>query len=481
MQRSISCFTCASKSTQASYSSAKSNDVKFERIEPWKSSPTANKHVSESKIRWQNSVYCKQFFEILFKRLNFTKWEDWYTINRRVIHQHGGAQLLRYYRDSHVSALLALFPEHPWKIWRFDSVPNGYWSDRKNHRAFMEDLLLRELNLKDQEEWYQVSERDIFNFGGIGMLEYYDNSPIMALTKIFPEHKWQLWKFPRAAQKYWKDPTMQKEYMDWLFKELSLRSMEDWYQVQEQDFIQHHGFGILNLHNNSRFKALQSVYPEYDWKIWRFRVPPEYWEDENNVKSFLDWIKDRFQIRSDSDWSTVTAANFKSLGGTNLLSKYGGLEQLLDKFFPEWRRENLANTTEEMTDSSKGQRHLFRVLSELIREETFIFEVKEDHKEELFMNFIHPHVSFPSSSKNIELDIFVPSLSIAFEYQGKQHFQRSGSFGVANQPPKDEQKALLCKKAGITLITVPYWWDGSKESLVTLVVQNCPEIVSPTS
>lgn len=38
--------------------------------------------------------------------------------------------------------------------------------------------------------------------------------------------------------------------------------------------------------------------------------------------------------------------------------------------------------------------------------------------------------------------------------------------------PKDEVKRIECNKHGITFIEVPFWWDGSKESLkATLLKQ----------
>lgn len=35
----------------------------------------------------------------------------------------------------------------------------------------------------------------------------------------------------------------------------------------------------------------------------------------------------------------------------------------------------------------------------------------------------------------------------------------------------DQLKREICKKEGITLIEVPYWWDGLKSSLVTMIKQ----------
>lgn len=40
--------------------------------------------------------------------------------------------------------------------------------------------------------------------------------------------------------------------------------------------------------------------------------------------------------------------------------------------------------------------------------------------------------------------------------------------------PRDKEKEMLCKKYGIKLITIPYWWDNKIDSLKSVVcnIQN---------
>lgn len=40
---------------------------------------------------------------------------------------------------------------------------------------------------------------------------------------------------------------------------------------------------------------------------------------------------------------------------------------------------------------------------------------------DIHINYLHPDMEF-NSQRNVELDIYIPSLRIAFEYQGEQHF-----------------------------------------------------------
>jgi hypothetical protein len=47
---------------------------------------------------------------------------------------------------------------------------------------------------------------------------------------------------------------------------------------------------------------------------------------------------------------------------------------------------------------------------------------------EIYEDYIHPGLTF-SSNKPMQLDIFLPSLHLAFEYQGIQHYQEKYYFG----------------------------------------------------
>ena len=74
-------------------------------------------------------------------------------------------------------------------------------------------------------------------------------------------------------------------------------------------------------------------------------------------------------------------------------------------------------------------------------------------------------MKFPSG-QNMQLDVFVPELRLALEYQGQQHFAQIYAFGCQEDMSyRDQQKKLACKENGITLVAVPYWWDFKLESL----------------
>ncbi len=66
----------------------------------------------------------------------------------------------------------------------------------------------------------------------------------------------------------------------------------------------------------------------------------------------------------------------------------------------------------------------------------------------------------PDWLDRLELDIFLPELKLAFEYQGQQHFHAIKAWGgekaLINLQERDRKKAHLCSQHGITLIPIDY-------------------------
>jgi hypothetical protein len=71
----------------------------------------------------------------------------------------------------------------------------------------------------------------------------------------------------------------------------------------------------------------------------------------------------------------------------------------------------------------------------------------------------------------MELDIWIPELSLAFEYQGIQHYRISNVFEseFLRIQRNDMEKKKACQYHGITLISIPYWWDYTISSLAATI------------
>ena len=69
----------------------------------------------------------------------------------------------------------------------------------------------------------------------------------------------------------------------------------------------------------------------------------------------------------------------------------------------------------------------------------------------------HDH---PDWLEGLELDIHIPELGLAFEYQGQQHFHPIKAWGgkkaLKAVKARDCRKVDLCKKRGLRLIVLDY-------------------------
>ncbi len=81
-----------------------------------------------------------------------------------------------------------------------------------------------------------------------------------------------------------------------------------------KDILNLGGRGLLETYDNSFSRLISSIYPKYDWLPFRFpKVSQNYWDDINNQKKFLEWLKIELKIVEMEDWYNV---------GTEVLLRY---------------------------------------------------------------------------------------------------------------------------------------------------------------
>lgn len=90
----------------------------------------------------------------------------------------------------------------------------------------------------------------------------------------------------------------------------------------------------------------------------------------------------------------------------------------------------------------------------------------------------YEQIKAPDGVTPMELDIFVPPIKLAFEYNGEQHYHDDAYFGFSdNQKIRDKCKTDQCDRAGITLISIPYWWDNTPNSLRATIFSIRPDVL----
>jgi len=193
--------------------------------------------------------------------------------------------------------------------------------------------------------------------------------------------------------------------------------------------------------DNFQFIAsLWDTYTQHKFYPWLFSsVPRGFWNDPENQRAYLDWIAVKLKINSPNEWYRFTNKDIQKEGGGWLLQKHGSLFDLLKRVYPE------SNWDVDFLGSSFSQKQLFQFLKK--------FRSLADIK----MNYRHPQLCHSKSNKKMELDVYIPSLKLAFEFQGGQHYKQTPYSSLRKQLERDTEKKEACKQLGISLIELPYW------------------------
>ena len=105
----------------------------------------------------------------------------------------------------------------------------------------------------------------------------FSGSLFSTFTSVYPTHSWVPWKFSQnSPYGFWDKTENQRAFVEFLCKELQFNAMDDWYRITKRDIIINGGGALLNKHNSSPSKLLESVYPEHKWLPWRFYAKKDY-------------------------------------------------------------------------------------------------------------------------------------------------------------------------------------------------------------
>jgi hypothetical protein len=148
-------------------------------------------------------------------------------------------------------------------------------------------------------------------------------------------------------------------------------------------------------------------------------------------------------------------------GGTALFARYKNIAHIIEKNLPEVGLRQ----TDSTLRSHKRERLMFKTLKEIFL------------TQDVMVNYIHPDLRYVATNRKrtLQLDVFFPNLMLAFEYQGEQHYGRSAFLWeeTSTQMQRDQLKSEICRNVGITLVAVPYWWDGSRSQLEAAIYKVC--------
>jgi hypothetical protein len=135
---------------------------------------------------------------------------------------------------------------------------------------------------------------------------------------------------------------------------------------------------------------------------------------------------------------------------------YNSPEAAIRECFPDYKWDS-----ERFGNNFKRQRQVFEIAKEIFGENNVIW------------NYTSSSLRFRKSRRPIQLDVFVPLWALALEYQGIQHYQPVKFFGGEKQfitrLNLDKEKREICFQNGITLIEIPYTWNGNKSEIKKII------------
>ena len=392
---------------------------------------------------WENKENVKLFLNNLQNKLNLKNIDDWNSLTQKQIINNGGSSLLKIYSMYDLRSIG--FPDGKF----VQTNPPGYWDNLDNIHDFL-DQFKRNLNVNTMEDWNSVTQKQIKDHGGSGLLEKYS----MFEIKCFgcPDGKSLFLNNPNQKPiGYWDDIKNVQLFVKHLESTFNLRTLEDWDSLTKQKIRDNGGATLLNSYSVFDLKCIGC--PE--GKSY-FSLPNKiagYWDENENIKNFIEELKNTFNLKNPSDWNRVSKSQIQSLGGGGFLSKYLTNQEdrkQIELKFPEISYiRNL-----EPRKGRSSQRWLFLQVQKLFPGE----EIVED--------YFHSDLSRKTGS-SFQFDVFVIGRNIAFEYHGKQHYEElpSGFAPLEMYKNRDHEKEKICSENGIQLIIIPYWWNNKLESL----------------
>lgn len=237
-----------------------------------------------------------------------------------------GKILQQYYNGQLINAVLSIYKHFDFKIWKFKHLPSSALTDARFHRFFFESIA-QDLKLKNWTDWYSVNIQDIIARGGETLLHRYYYSPIAALSTLFPEYSWEFSKFNASLNTH-------RKLFDDIGKKIGVKSLDDWYNFAAFDIASLGAENSLKIFGGSLSTTLKNVYPEHNWRPWRFRLPNGYWDNKDNVREAVEAVGKELNIRQADDWKGVTMAQLTSSGIGSLVHKYKGIIPLLKSLYP---------------------------------------------------------------------------------------------------------------------------------------------------
>ena len=432
---------------------------------------------------WNKKENYYTFMNYLIKEEKFDNiLPGLYNLTYEQIMKYHGKCLYRKYGCAIHKLVLGLYPEYKWFLWKFKTVGNGIWKNEKYLKEYMLELQ-KELNFNTPEEWYYVTREDFVNFYGntpismygiVGMLknlypqyqfiedEFIRNNNYklicnriqeinnMTTEELENEYNKSFYNFINCENKYfpsilWKNIELQKIALLWLGKKLGYTKREDWYNISKEKIKENELSGLLTYNEGGHIKLIMSVFNDYTWLEWKFRVVPHnFWDNKENHKRYIIWLGKELGYTKIEHWYKISWYDFMMNYGCSICKKYSPYYQIIIDTFPEyeWEIGKFKN----------------------LKTEGKIHDWLNEHSEKLHINnIIHKYRPEWADLKETyntyyEFDIYIELINgvkIIIEIDGAQHYRQVSNWNTPlHNQIRDEIKQRLAIKRHINILRV---------------------------
>jgi len=384
----------------------------------------------------------RDFLLVLNYKLNFGVPLDCRMLLRaQDIRKFGGGCILKHYDKDDV--LKCSFPEI-----QFYSPP----SKRLNTQELSDFVLSHLSNWKK----YSPSSEFIVPVSVVKdirfKLGYSHNEYQSVLKLLFPEFHWWAWNFSPISLSFWKDIKNQREFIHTLSHELGILENEDWYNISPQNIIDSGGQGLLYLYGNSISSILLNVFPNHSWT--------RFINEKQRTRDLLSPLIKKAKLNQYESFKMV------QIGDTAKICSADDWFRIPKNLIPDLLSVSSLSTTtfiNSPTQKRSSQFALKSTCSSLLPTTSNMVFIEDHHH--------------PSLNGTYEIDLYIESLALGFEYNGKQHYEQQSLFALNREYKKlDEEKRTACSQLGISVISVPFWWDNGNASLRKLIISHRPDV-----
>lgn len=220
---------------------------------------------------------------------------------------------------------------------KLQRVPNGFWDNKEAIDCYI-DCFKHKYKIVKDDDWYNIRAEDIVENEASGLLSRYNHSIIEFLKSYYHDKEFLPWKFKQVGHNYWNDIDNRKKCFEWFIRKLNYNNYEDYYNLSLNMFKNNECARLVGCYQDSTYKLLKDLCPEYKWKAYKFgQVPILHWKNPINRREWCDDYYKEHKFISMDDWYKINQELIKEWYGNGLIQRYKSSPyQMLKDIYPEY-------------------------------------------------------------------------------------------------------------------------------------------------